>query len=144
MTTTGFDPAKLRRRYRIAYLVLYVVGGLTLLLGLATVLFRLNSAGGVGNGLVTIGQGVVVLVFGYFTMRGSLMALGIAIGWYGLESILTVAVIGIQAVPIRAVVLFFLVQGFLALRLLKQQETLDAGSSAPSSDPPPPAAPTTV
>jgi hypothetical protein len=139
MATTGVDTTKLRRRYRIAYWVLYVVGGLTLLLGLAAVLSMLTSArGGLGNGWVTIAQGTVVLVLGYFTMRGSLAALGIAIGWYTVESLLTIAVVGIAAVPIRAVVIFFLVQGFLALRVVNQQERLAASSSAPSSDPPPP------
>ncbi len=145
MATTGYDTTKLRRRYAIAYWVLYVVGGLTLLLGLAAVLSRLTSAaGGLGNGWVTIAQGTVILVLGYFAMRRSLAALGIAIGWYVLESLLTIAVVGIAAVPIRAVVIFFLVQGFLGLRVLNQREKLAASSSAPSSDPPPPAATTLI
>ena len=145
MATTGVDTAKLRRRYRIAYWALYVVGGLTLLLGVAAVLSRLTSAaGGFGNGWVTIAQGTVVVVLGYFTMRGSLVALGIAIGWYSLESLLTIAVVGIAALPIRAVVLFFLIQGFLALRVLNQQEKLATGSSSRPSDPSPPAAATPV
>jgi hypothetical protein len=139
MATIGPDTSKLRRRYRIAYWVLFVVGGLTLVLGLAAVVSMLTSArGGLGNGWVTIAQGVVVLALGYFTMRGSLVALGIAIGWYSLESLLTIAVVGIAAVPIRAVVLFFLIQGFLALRVLNQQERLGTGPSAPPTDPSPP------
>ncbi len=143
MSTTGFETAKLRRWHRIAYWVLYVVGGLTLLLGLAAVLSRLTSAaGGLGNGWVTIAQGTVVLVLAYFAMRGSLAALGIAIGWYVLESLLTIAAIGVAAAPIRAVVIFFLVQGFLALRRLNQREKLAPGLPAPSSDPPPPPATT--
>ena len=139
MATTEFDPAKERRWVRIAYWVLYAVGGLTFLLGLAAVFSRATStAGGLGNGWVTIGQGAIVLVLGYFTMRGSLVALGIAIGWYTLESLLTIAVIGVAAAPIRAVVVFFLVQGFLALRRINQHDRLAAGSPGPSSDPPSP------
>jgi hypothetical protein len=145
MATTDFDPAKERRWVRIAYWVLYAVGGLTLLLGIAAVLSRVTSAaGGLGNGWVTIAQGVVVLVLGYFTMRGSLLALGIAIGWYLLESLLTIAAIGLAAAPIRAVVIFFLVQGFLALRRINQHQKLTAGSTPPSSEPPPPAPTTPV
>src|SRR5260370_18591274 len=145
MATVGLDATVLSRRYRIAYWVLYIVGGLTLLLGLAAVLSRLAAAaGGLGNGWVTIAQGTVVLVLGYFPMRGSLAALGIAIGWYVLESLLTIAVVGLAAVPIRAVVIFFLVQGFLALRVLNQREKLAARPSAPSSDPPPPAETTPI
>ncbi len=137
MVTADFDPAKERRWVRIAYWVLYAVGGLTFLLGVAAVLSRVTSAaGGLGNGWVTIAQGAVVLVLGYFTMRGSLLALGIAIGWYTLESLLTIADLGLAAAPVRAVVIFFLVQGFLALRRINQQEKLAAASAAPSSDPP--------
>src|SRR5260370_8742221 len=142
MATVGLDATVLSRRYRIAYWVLYIVGGLTLLLGLGAVVCRLTgAAGGLGSGWVTIAQGTVVLVLGYFTMRGSLAALGIAIGWYVLESLLTVGVVGLAAVPIRAVVIFFLVQGFLALRVLNQRERPAAGPPAPSSHPPPPAEP---
>ncbi len=137
MATADFDPAKERRWVRIAYWVLYAVGGLTFLLGIAAVLSRVTSAaGGLGNGWVTTAQGAVVLVLGYFTMRGSLLALGIAIGWYTLESLLTIADLGLAAAPVRAVVIFFLVQGFLALRRINQQQKLAAGSAAPSSDPP--------
>src|SRR5260370_31513422 len=101
MATVGLDATVLSRRYRIAYWVLYIVGGLTLLLGLAAVLSRLTSAaGGLGNGWVTIAQGSVVLVLGYFTMRGSLAALGIAIGWYVVESLLTIPVPYVAALPI--------------------------------------------
>ena len=145
MATTDFDPAKERRWVRIAYWVLFAVGGLTLLLGVAAVLSRVTSAaGGLGNGWVTAAQGVVVLVLGYFTMRGSLLALGIAIGWYTLESLLTIAAIGVAAAPIRAVVIFFLVQGFLALRRINQHEKFTAGFTPPSSEPPPPAATTSL
>lgn len=142
MAITEFDPAKERRWVRIAYWVLYAVGGLTFLLGLAAVFSRATStAGGLGNGWVTIAQGAIVLVLGYFTMRGSLVALGIAIGWYTLESLLTIAVLGLAAAPIRAVVIFFLVQGFLALRRINQHEKLATGIPEPSSDPPPPPTP---
>jgi hypothetical protein len=143
MATTDFDPAKERRWVRFAYWVLYAVGALTLLLGVAAVLSRVTSAaGGLGNGWVTIAQGVVILVLGYFTMRGSLLALAVAIGWYTIESLLTIAVLGLAAAPIRVVVIFFLVQGFLALRRINQHAKLTAGSPPPSSEPPaPPATP---
>lgn len=139
MVSSDFDPGKERRWVRIAYWVLYAVGGLTLLLGVAAVLSRVTSeAGGLGNGWVTSAQGIVFLVLGYFTMRGSVGALGIAIGLYTLESLLTIAVLGLAAAPIRVVVIFFLFQGFLALRRLNQQEKLAADSPALFDPPPPP------
>jgi hypothetical protein len=143
MASTDFNPAKERRWVRIAYWVLYAVGGLTLLLGVAAVLSRVTSeAGGLGNGWVTSAQGIVFVALGYFTMRGSVGALGIATGLYTLESLLTIAVLGLAAAPIRVVVIFFLVQGFLALRRLSHQERLAPRSPAPSADPPSP--PTTT
>lgn len=145
MASSDFDPAKERRWVRIAYWVLYAVGGLTLLLGTAAVLSRVTSAaGGLGNGWVTSAQGTVFLVLGYFTMRRSVAALGIAIGLYTVESLRTIAVLGLAPAPIRVVVIFFLVQGFLALRRLNQQEKLAVDSPASSLDAPPPPTATSV
>lgn len=122
MATTAVDAAKLRRKHRIAYVMLYVVGGLNVLLGLAAVLLRLGWAGGLGTGWVTAADGVVMIVLGYFTMRRSLVAFAIAIVLYTVEGILTVAEVGLQAVAIRILILFLLVRGFLALRVLNQLE----------------------
>lgn len=145
MASSDFDRAKERRWVRIAYWVLYAVGGLTLLLGVAAVLSRVTSAaGGLGNGWVTSAQGSVFIVLGYFTMRRSVAALGIAIGLYTVESLRTIAVLGLAAAPIRVVVIFFLVQGFLALRRLNQQEKRGLDSPASALDLPPPPTTTSV
>ena len=145
MASSDFDPRSERRWVRIAYWVLYAVGGLTLLLGVAAVLSRVTSAaGGLGNGWVTSAQGTVFLVLGYFTMRESVAALGIAIVLYTVESLLTIADLGLAAAPIRVVVIFFLVHGFLALRRVNQQEKLGPDAPTPSPDPPPPPPPPTT
>lgn len=143
MASTDIDPAKELRWVRIAYWLLFVIGGLTLLLGLAALFSRVAPGSDVfGNAWFTLAQGAVVLVLGYFTMRGSALALGIATGWYTLLSLLAIGSFGLTAAPIRVVVIFFLVQGFLALRRINQHDRLAASSPGPSPDqpsPPPPA-----
>jgi hypothetical protein len=118
------DESKLRNRHRNAYIALYVIGGLTLLLGLVAELGQVKVLLELfGSGWIPVGEGIVLIVFGYLTMRGSLLALGIATGLYALDAILTLVAIGLQGIVLRALVLFFLIQGFFALRELKRGQT---------------------
>ena len=123
----ALDESKLRSRHRNAYIALYVVGGLTLLLGLTAELGRVEVLLQLfGSGWVVAVEGLILLVLGYFTMRGSLLALAIAMGIYGIDAILTLVASGFQGIWLRALVLFFLIQGFLALRELKRRQTVGA------------------
>ena len=142
------DEPKLRSRVRNAYIALYIIGGLTLLLGLIAevghvdVLLKLF-----GSGWIVAVEGLVLIVLGYFTSRGSLIALGIATAIYAIDAILTLLAGSIAGIWIRALVLFFLIQGFLALRELNRRRTAPASPSASSSataaDAPPQERPTT-
>ena len=122
----ALDESKLRRRYRNAYIALYVIGGLTLLLGLVTALGRVE----VLPEVFAI-EGVILIVFGYFTMRGSLLALAIATGLYVIDGVLTVSAGSYQGIVIRVLILFFLIQGLIALRELKHRQTV--GTSPPGT-----------
>jgi hypothetical protein len=119
----ALDDSKLRRRYRNAYFALYVIGGLTLLLGLVTALARVAVLP-----QVFAIEGAVLIVFGYFTMRGSLLALAIATGLYAIDGVLTVAAGSYQGIIVRVLILFFLIQGLLALRELKRRQAVASGS----------------
>ena len=119
----ALDESKLRRRYRNAYIALYVIGGLTVLLGLVTALGRVAVLP-----QVFAVEGAILIVFGYFTMRGSLLALGIATGLYAIDGVLTVATGSYQGIVIRVLILFFLIQGLMALRELKRRQTPPATS----------------
>jgi hypothetical protein len=130
------DESKLRSRQRNAYLALYIVGGLTLLLGLVAELGRVDVLLQLfGSGWVVAVEGLILVVLGYFTMRGSLLALGIALGLYAIDAIATVAIAGIRGIWLRLVVLFFLVQGFMALRELKRRQILAASPASPVPSP---------
>lgn len=128
----ALDDSKLRRRHRNAYIALYFIGGLTLLLGLVTALGRVEALP-----QVFAVEGTILIVFGYFTMRGSLLALGIATGLYAIEGVLTIAAGSYQGIVIRVLVLFFLIQGLMALRELKRRQRSGAspGSAAPRATP---------
>ena len=134
------DDAKLRSRQRNAYIVLYVIGGLTLLLGLIAELGRVDVLlQYFGSGWFVAVEGAVVIVLGYFTMRGSMIALGIAIALYTLDLFTTLALSGgrgFSGIIVRILVLFLLVQGFMAMRELKHRS---AEPAAPPSAAPPPA-----
>jgi hypothetical protein len=128
------DESKLRGRVRNAYVALYIIGVLTLLLGLVAELGQVDSLLKLfGNGWIVAAEGLVLIVLGYFTMGGSLIALGIAIGLYGIDAILTLLSGAIAGIWIRALVLFFLIQGFLALRDLKRSQTAGAIPKPPVS-----------
>lgn len=134
------DDGKLRSRQRNAYIALYVIGGLTLLLGLIAELGRVDVLlQYFGSGWFVAVEGAVVIVLGYFTMRGSMIALGIAIALYTLDMLTTLALSGgrgLSGIVVRILVLYLLVQGFLAMRELKRRSGVAA---APSSATPPPA-----
>ena len=134
----ALDESKLRSRQRNAYIALYIVGGLTLLLGLVAELGRVEVLLQLfGSGWVVAVEGLILVVLGYFTMRGSLLALGIAIGIYGIDAILTVVAGSFQGLWLRALVLFFLIQGFMALRERKRRHTASPApppTAATSSD----------
>ena len=115
----ALDDSKLRRRYRNAYIALYVIGALTILLGLVTALARVQVLPE-----VFAVEGAILIVFGYFTMRGSLLALGIATGLYAIDGVLTAAAGSYQGIVIRLLILYFLVQGLMALRELKRRESM--------------------
>lgn len=121
--TAKLDERKLHGRHRNAYLALYIIGALTLLLGVIAELGRVEVLLQLfGSGWVVAVEGLVLLALGYFTMRGSLIALGIAIALYALDAISSVLLGGIRGIWIRLLVLFFLIQGFIALRELKRRQ----------------------
>ena len=91
---------------------------MTLLLGLVTALGRVE----VLPQLFAV-EGAILIVFGYFTMRGSLLALAIATGLYTVDGILTVSTGSYQGVVIRVLILFFLIQGLMALRELRRRQS---------------------
>lgn len=131
------EAQKLRGRVRNAYVALFIIGGLTVLLGLVAELGRVQALLQLfGSGWFIAVEGLVLLILGYFTMRGSLIALGIAIAIYALDAIASLGLGSISGLGLRLVVLAFLIRGFLALRELKKRGTAQPGSVASPGAPP--------
>jgi hypothetical protein len=80
----------------------------------------------------SVGVGAVFLVLAYFIRRGSMVAMGITIALYALDTFLLFFT-GHLAI-IRIVILVFLVQGLGSLNLLKQQRKAAARQQATGSD----------
>jgi hypothetical protein len=78
----------------------------------------------------SVGVGVVFLVLAYFIRSGSMVAMGITIGLYALDTALLFWT-GHFAI-IRIVILVFLVQGLGSLNLLRQQRRAAAQQAAGS------------
>jgi hypothetical protein len=134
---TKVDPRKLQGRVRNAYVALYIIGALTVLLGLVAELGRVQVLLQLfGSGWFIAAEGLILLGLGWFTMRGSLIALGIAIAIYALDAIASLGLGTISGLGLRLVVLFFLVRGFMALRELKRRARGEPDAAA-SPDPPP-------
>lgn len=126
------DDGKLQARVRYAYSALYIVGGLTVLLGLIAELGRIDALLQVlGSGWLVAVEGLVMVALGYFTMRGSLIALGIAIAVYAIDAIASLLIGAISGLWIRLLVLALLIRGFLALRELRRRSTGGAMATAP-------------
>ena len=131
------EAQKLRGRVRNAYVALFIIGGLTVLLGLVAELGRVQALLQLFvSGWFIAVEGLVLLILGYFTMRGSLIALGIAIAIYALDAIASLGLGSISGLGLRLVVLAFLIRGFLALRELKKRGTAQPGSVASPGAPP--------
>jgi hypothetical protein len=80
----------------------------------------------------SVGVGVVFLVLAYFIRGGSMIAMGITIGLYALDTLL-LFLTGHLAI-IRIIILVFLVQGLGSLNLLRQQRKAAAQQQATGSD----------
>lgn len=119
---TKLEDGKLQARVRYAYIALYIVGGLTVLLGLIAELARIDVLMQIlGSGWLVAAEGAVMVALGYFTMRGSLIALSIAIALYAIDAIASLLLGAISGLWLRLLVLALLVRGFLALRELKRR-----------------------
>ncbi len=80
----------------------------------------------------SVGVGVVFLVLAYFIRGGSMVAMGITIGLYALDTFLLFWT-GHFAI-IRIIILVFLVQGLGSLNLLRQQRKAAAQQQTTGSD----------
>ena len=125
--TQGFKPAQL---LSYVYKLIFFFGGANLAIGLSGTLFHTTLGNLPPAGLLSVILGGLFLVLGFLVMRRSMIALVIAAGILALDMVLTIffppnlprfaLVIGIV---FRILILLVMVQGFGAIKALKQSKS---------------------
>jgi hypothetical protein len=124
---SGGDPEV---QIKLARNIVWFIGGLSLVAGLAAELAKVEFLLNMGIGWISAAVGVVFLVLGYFVGKRSMVALGLAVGLLITDTVLTLALsAGTGRVPtaglaMRVVFLIFLFQGFKAIKAIKSAESL--------------------
>ncbi|NTV00878.1 MAG: hypothetical protein HGA55_07145, partial [Methanoregulaceae archaeon] len=115
-------------RLKNAYLMVYFVAGLNLVLGFISSLFNVEFLQAMGIGFVSIIYGLVFLVLGFFVQRRSAVALILAIVIFALDGILGFFLSiaagyspGIGGMVARIILLIPMVQGVGAIKALKSK-----------------------
>ena len=111
------DPAT---RLLQAYSAIYFIAGLNIVLGLLALIFRTEFLETLGFGIVSIVVGVVFLVLGFFTQRGSLVALIIALALYALDSLLVLTAGFSTGIFLRIALIAVMSQGIGAIKDMKK------------------------
>ncbi len=115
-------------RLKNAYLMVYFIAGLNLVLGFISALFNVEFLQSIGIGSFSIIYGLVFLVLGFFVQRRSAVALILAIVLFALDGILgfVLAVAGgtnpgTAGMVARIFLLIPMVQGIGAIKALKSK-----------------------
>ena len=122
------DPAQ---RLSVAYGMIFFIAGLNIILGLIAVLGEVDFlTNQIGIDWTTIAFGLVFLLLGFLVRAGSIVALGVAVVLFILSGIWSAVVMASQmpratppvgALVARVFLLIPMIQGFGAIRALKQQ-----------------------
>jgi hypothetical protein len=119
---------KAQKSIRSAWQFIAFIGALSVVVGAVAELGNINFLLTYFD-WYTVGEGLIFLVLAYFIRGGSLIALGIAIALYALDTA-ALFITGHFAV-IRIVILLYLVRALGSAKLLRRQRKLMAQQSAP-------------
>lgn len=113
-------------KLKIAYGMVYFVAGLNLILGLVSLLFKVELLQQIGIGFGSILFGLVFLALGFFVQRKSMVALILAIVVFALDGILGLFLAasqgtnpGVAGVIARTFLMIPMFQGIGAIKALK-------------------------
>ena len=117
-------------RYKNAYLIVYFIAGLNLLLGVLASLFNVALLQQLGIGFGSILLGFVYLVLGFFVQKKSSLALILAIVLFAADSLFGVVMTvleggspGFAGLIMRVVLLIPMFQGVPAVKALKTKKS---------------------
>ncbi len=124
---SALDP---QSRYKNAYLIVYFIAGLNLLLGVLASLFNVALLQQLGIGFGSILLGFVYLVLGFFVQKKSSLALILAIVLFAADSLFGVVMTvleggspGFAGLIMRVVLLIPMFQGVPAVKALKTKKS---------------------
>jgi hypothetical protein len=122
---TAADPVA---KLKTAYVVIYLIAGLNIVLGLVAWLLDVQFLLSIGIGQSSIAFGLLFLVLGFFAQRRCIIALVLAVGIFALDGILSLIVSIAQGyapnmldIFVRVLLLVPMIQGITALRGMKKQ-----------------------
>ena len=117
-----------KTKLKNAYIMVYFIAGLNLILGVISFLFNVGFLQQIGIGFGSILFGLVFLVLGFFVQRKSNIALILAIGIFALDGIAGIFIAasqgynpGVGGLITRAIFLIPMVQGLGAIKTLKSK-----------------------
>lgn len=119
---SGSDP---NTKLKNAYLMVYFIGVLNLILGIISMLFKVQFLQGMGLGFGSILFGLVFLGLGYFVQRRSSFALLVAIVLFSIDAILGLVFSASEGynpgggIVARIILMIPMIQGVGAIKLLK-------------------------
>jgi hypothetical protein len=123
-----YDPVQM---LKFAYTFTFFSAGANLFVGLSGSLFHTNLGNLPPADLLTAGFGILLLVLGFFIMLKSTVALAIAAGILALDIIFAIfyhpnlpVIILVIVIGFKLLVLLMMIQGFGAIRVLKQTQAL--------------------
>ncbi len=113
-----------------AYALVYLIGGISLILGAVSFLFNVEFLQQIGIGLSSFLLGLVFLVLAFFIQRKSMVALVLAIAIFTLDSIAGIVLSVMQGyepsiggIILRIFLLIPMIQAIGALRAIKKANT---------------------
>ncbi len=126
-----------------AYGAVFFVGGVSLIAGLIAILFDVRFLQGLGLGWTSVLFGIIFLVLGHYTKRGSMIALAGAVGLYSIDAIIFLSdIIRIKGTPaasgivFRLVMIWLMSRGFGAIRELNMPSGIPAVPAMQSASSP--------
>ena len=128
------------QRVQAAAGMVFFIAGINALLGLVAVAFNIQFLQAMGVGAGSMFEGAIYGVLGYFVRQRSMVALGLALGLFALDTAFLLAAAGGSGSPpvgglvVRVFLFVPMVMGFPALRALKAEE--ERARRAPRTRPP--------
>jgi len=115
-------PSRLKNRLRLAYGTVFFVGVGNIVLGWLLLQWHNPSITPLDSGITFIVIGAILLLLGFFVVRKSAVALGIAVALFALAALGLFFQGNLNATTMHLILLSFMIPGFRAIREIRNAE----------------------